>query len=139
MNEPTLRQGDQGEWVTHLQQLLVQAGYDPGPIDGDFRNGTRRAVEAFQAANGLDADGIVGPATWGALTGEGSPVSDGSDAVPSELVAAGAPPTLSEWTDEQKEAFFEGKVSESSEAGTPEEVVVVAIADSPSDEDGELA
>lgn len=139
MNEPTLRRGAGGEWVTYLQQLLTQAGYDPGPVDGDFGNGTLQAVEALQAANGLAVDGVVGPATWAVLTGAGTPAGDSSDAVPSELVAAGAPATLEEWTDEQKQAFFEGTITENLDADTPEDVVLMAIADAPTDEDGELA
>jgi peptidoglycan hydrolase-like protein with peptidoglycan-binding domain len=35
--------------------------------DGDFGPGTERAVKAWQAKNGLTADGIVGPKTLAAM------------------------------------------------------------------------
>jgi serine/threonine protein kinase/peptidoglycan hydrolase-like protein with peptidoglycan-binding domain len=38
-----------------------------GGIDGQFGDGTARAVEAFQSCMGLSADGGVGPNTWPAL------------------------------------------------------------------------
>jgi peptidoglycan hydrolase-like protein with peptidoglycan-binding domain len=37
--------------------------------DGDFGPGTERAVKAWQQANGLTADGIVGPKTLEKLIG----------------------------------------------------------------------
>jgi peptidoglycan hydrolase-like protein with peptidoglycan-binding domain len=61
---PTLRQGDHGEDVSRLQQLLEGAGFSPGPIDGMFGPRTEAAVRAFQEAKQLVADGIAGPDTW---------------------------------------------------------------------------
>jgi hypothetical protein len=57
------------EVVTELQQALSSAGYDPGPADGKFGQRTEAAVIAFQQANGLSADGVVGPETASALNG----------------------------------------------------------------------
>ena len=54
-----------------LQRDLGAGGYPPGPIDGLYGPRTRGAVVAFQAARGLQVDGIVGPRTWAAL---GEPV-----------------------------------------------------------------
>lgn len=62
-----LRVGSSGQNVLTLQQKLREAGFSPGPLDGDFGPLTDRAVRAFQRARGLDVDGIAGPATAGAL------------------------------------------------------------------------
>ena len=65
--QPMLRSGSRGEAVRKLQELLNARGYDCGAVDGIFGVKTRAAVIAFQKANGLSADGIVGPLTWGKL------------------------------------------------------------------------
>jgi murein L,D-transpeptidase YcbB/YkuD len=57
------------EVVIELQKALSSAGYDPGPADGEFGPRTEAAVVAFQQANGLSADGVVGPETASALNG----------------------------------------------------------------------
>jgi Putative peptidoglycan binding domain len=61
-----LGEGDP-EQIKALQQALTSAGYDPGPVDGTFGQRTEAAVTAFQQANGLSADGVVGPETAAAL------------------------------------------------------------------------
>lgn len=66
LGERTLSYGSWGGDVFRLQQHLVQAGYDV-TVDGHFGSATRSAVTAFQVANGLEPDGIVGPATVAAL------------------------------------------------------------------------
>jgi putative peptidoglycan binding protein len=53
--------------VKQLQQTLIDAGYDPGAVDGSFGATTEAAVTAFQQDNGLSADGVVGPDTAAAL------------------------------------------------------------------------
>ena len=63
----TLRTGDSGSAVTKLQQALSKLGSDPGSADGTFGPLTEHAVVAFQQANGLAADGIVGPKTAGKI------------------------------------------------------------------------
>src|SRR4051812_24380536 len=65
---PTLRFGARGSSVVDLQNKLRAAGFNPGPSDGVFGNGTLNAVKAFQRARGLTADGVVGPNTWSKLT-----------------------------------------------------------------------
>lgn len=64
---PLVRQGSVGVYVCTLQDALGVAGY-PTAIDGIFGANTRSVVQAFQRANGLAADGIVGCATWTRLT-----------------------------------------------------------------------
>jgi len=62
-----LRLGSKGRKVRELQALLRRAGFDAGPVDGDFGPATLHAVRAFQAAKGLSVDGIAGPETMAAL------------------------------------------------------------------------
>ena len=64
MAEPTLRPGSGGETVRQLQQALQGLGYDPGAIDGHFGSQTESAVKAFQGAQGITVDGVVGEITW---------------------------------------------------------------------------
>lgn len=63
---PTLRKGSKGYVVLLLQRLLNYHGF-PVKEDRDFGNNTLKAVKKFQTSRGLDDDGSVGPATWGAL------------------------------------------------------------------------
>ena len=63
-----LRRGDRGRDVVLLQRALRdQGGHYRGRIDGDFGPMTEAAVRSFQEDNGLEVDGVVGPATRGAL------------------------------------------------------------------------
>lgn len=65
----SLRRGASGPSVTELQRALAREGFDPGAVDGKFGPQTERAVRAFQRANGLEVDGVVGPRTRAALSG----------------------------------------------------------------------
>lgn len=59
-----------GRHVDNLQGLLKatrKPNQDPGGIDGLGGQRTKSAVLAFQGANSLAADAIVGPLTWGKL------------------------------------------------------------------------
>jgi len=53
-----LKKGSKGEEVKKLQESLNIT------IDGDFGPATELAVMRFQAQQGLETDGIVGPKTW---------------------------------------------------------------------------
>jgi Putative peptidoglycan binding domain/Glycosyl hydrolase family 26 len=65
---PTLRLGSTGSAVKMLQARLNAWNVQPHvALDGDFGRAAKIAVEEFQAAEGLTADGIVGPATWADL------------------------------------------------------------------------
>lgn len=65
-DQPTLNEGTHGEAVGRLQEALNSHGAGL-TVDQQFGPLTREAVEAFQAANGLTIDGIVGPITWAKL------------------------------------------------------------------------
>jgi putative chitinase len=60
-----LKLGSEGEDVKKLQ---IKLGVDP---IGKFGPKTDAAVKAWQAANGLTADGIVGDGTWSKMFSEG--------------------------------------------------------------------
>ena len=68
---PTLRKGASGNITKLLQERLISLGYSCGDAgtDGKFGSGTEKAVEAFQRANNLTVDGIVGQDTWRKLLG----------------------------------------------------------------------
>ena len=67
VGRPTVSYGSRGDAVRKLQELLNALGYDCGSVDGIFGSKTKAAVLAFQKANGLGEDGIVGPLTWAKL------------------------------------------------------------------------
>lgn len=56
-----------GEIVKYAQELLTQAGYDCGEIDGIWGTKCKKACEAFQYDHRLEKDGICGKQTWAAL------------------------------------------------------------------------
>lgn len=64
---PTLYWGSSGDDVSRVQQRLSQWGFYTGPPDGFYGYETFRAVQDFQRNNGINADGVVGQATWDAL------------------------------------------------------------------------
>ncbi len=65
--EPEFRNGSKGPRVIEIQTRLQELGYYTGVIDGQFGPATKEAVMAFQAANGITADGIVGARTMEVL------------------------------------------------------------------------
>ena len=50
-----------------IQTALKNAGFYAGNIDGKIGPKSKQAIEDFQKANGLKADGKVGAKTWEAL------------------------------------------------------------------------
>ena len=60
-----LKEGSEGDQVTLLQTLLAAdaAMYPEGKVTGFFGPATRRALQRFQRANGLEQVGFVGPRT----------------------------------------------------------------------------
>lgn len=63
----TYKKGSSGDDVAEIQKALKDAGFYRGELDGIFGDQTGSAVKNFQSRCGLDADGIVGDATWGKL------------------------------------------------------------------------
>ena len=45
--------------VFHVQVLLKQRGFDPGPIDGFVGAKTKQSIQAFQSSSNLVPDGLV--------------------------------------------------------------------------------
>ncbi len=74
-SRPTVRRGSKVPAVFDLQtQLNALAVAPPLAVDGDFGSKTSTAVIAFQSSHPpLVADGIVGPATWGAFSAHTAP------------------------------------------------------------------
>jgi putative chitinase len=98
---PILKQGSSGPDVLDLQQKLKDLGFDPNGFDGNFGPGTKAAVIAFQQSQGLQADGIAGPATMAALpaassgtTSGGGAVSDSAATSPGAAAATATAPGL---------------------------------------------
>ncbi|AIS53558.1 peptidoglycan-binding domain-containing protein [Thermoanaerobacter kivui] len=71
-------------------------GYTTGGVDGIFGKNTDAAIRAFQKANGLTPDGIIGPKTLQALTKAANSISSASATPKSNTAAATVKPvTLS--------------------------------------------
>ncbi|HLP89029.1 MAG TPA: peptidoglycan-binding protein [Nostocaceae cyanobacterium] len=66
-NPNYLSKGDEGKDVEILQERLRVAGFYQGRATGIYGPITEEGVKQFQAANKLDVDGIVGPATLAKL------------------------------------------------------------------------
>lgn len=65
--EKTLRLGDRGEFIRGVQAALNLLGFGSEAPDGLYGGSTGAAVAEFQRSRGLAGDGVVGPATAGAL------------------------------------------------------------------------
>lgn len=87
---PTLKMGSRGMAVTELQKVLNANGYtvslsgagSPGYESTYFGSKTVAAVKKWQAAMGLVADGVVGPASRAVLNGTTTTPSGNTSTVP---------------------------------------------------------
>ena len=59
--------GPYDEMIKQVQQKLHEAGFDAGPVNGDFGEKTQAALAQFQRANLLPASGMLDGATMLAL------------------------------------------------------------------------
>ncbi len=65
---PLVAIGSVGVYVLVLQDALGALGYTDTDLDGYFGPKTQLAVQKYQNASGLVADGIVGCQTWESIT-----------------------------------------------------------------------
>ena len=89
----TYKRGSAGGTVTLLQTKLRDWGYYSGPVDGIYGSRTEEAVRRFQKKNGLNADGMAGPATLAALgirTSETQSSNSGDVTLLARLISAEA-------------------------------------------------
>jgi len=68
-----------------IQTALKNAGYYSGAIDGKVGPMTKKAIKEFQTANGIQADGKVGPKTWSLLAKYLQMVEAGASAVTTKV------------------------------------------------------
>lgn len=65
----TIKQGQSGADVKTWQDALAAAGYPTTDAPGTFGQSTYDQTVAWQKSKSLVADGVVGPMSWGAMTG----------------------------------------------------------------------
>ena len=81
------RVGDQGSEIAEIQGKLVLLGYDV-MADGDFGPATVEAIKAFQKSQGLEVNGLIGPATYAALLGRDMPdISRGANYIARRIIS----------------------------------------------------
>jgi hypothetical protein len=83
--EPELREGESGEWVTHLQGYLQHYGYQL-ELTGHFDGPTSDALAQFQQYVGLTPTGVADAPTWAAL--EGTTVGEVAQATTEQVAEA---------------------------------------------------
>lgn len=95
--------------IVAIQHALARRGFDPGNIDGVWGRRTENAVRAFQLAQGLLVDGVVGPRTAALLLD--APLAGGALSNPAlpwliearrllgtaEIVGRGSNPAILSW------------------------------------------
>lgn len=84
----SFQRGDDGQEVIAIQKRLVELSYSISNIDGDFGPETENAVKHFQTDQGLEVDGVIGPATYRALMNKEMPPNRSNSVVRSIMRAA---------------------------------------------------
>ena len=67
IGDTLLKVGTTSSEVVQVQTELNYLGYNVGKVDGIFGSNTQGAVKAFQTAESLSSDGVVGPITGNRL------------------------------------------------------------------------
>ncbi|KUO74597.1 MAG: hydrolase [Desulfosporosinus sp. BRH_c37] len=67
LGDTLLKVGTTSSEVVQVQTELNYLGYNVGKVDGIFGSNTQGAVKAFQSAQSLSSDGVVGPITGNRL------------------------------------------------------------------------
>ena len=67
--KPSLKVGMSSEYVTLLENALIQLGYftEKQYLDQYYGTYTERIVKEFQTAEGIEVDGRAGPQTWATI------------------------------------------------------------------------
>lgn len=66
--EPLPPAGPYKPTAVQIQTALKNANFYAGEIDGVIGPKTKKAIQEFQGANGMQVDGKVGPKTWAVLS-----------------------------------------------------------------------
>lgn len=81
LQRPILKVGSQGAEVTELQAVLQLLGFFTDIVNGVYGQSTVKAVSQFQQVAGLNADGVVGAATWNRLLPPTPPLTNAPEAI----------------------------------------------------------
>ena len=84
---PLVSIGSKGVYVCTLQDALNTVGSYSVGVDGIFGRNTMQAVRTFQRETGLSPDGIVGCATWTALTKQANGFFRKSENIPPQYAS----------------------------------------------------
>ena len=101
--------------IRNMQTALSRLGFDPNGIDGKYGNGTFKAVQAFQKANGLTVDGQAGPNTMKSMKAILDKNFEKNKVTPSDTAKAAAnnpaPTTQTASKDKKKKKAIEESAS----------------------------
>jgi peptidoglycan hydrolase-like protein with peptidoglycan-binding domain len=93
------------EFTKWLQSRLTSHGFPPGPVDGIMGGLTTRALQVFQANQGLPVSGLADPRTVTALRA----TSSGTNTRPKPEDDADLPLTANAWPTQREVPAFFGK------------------------------